>query len=69
MAAVSYGGPIRAILAACLGIADEAVFRLDQHYGAISVVDWIAGTPLVRVVNADPISCLPPLAAPLAGEL
>jgi alpha-ribazole phosphatase/probable phosphoglycerate mutase len=67
-AAVSHGGPIRAVLASCLGIADEAVFRLDQHHGAISVVDWIGDAPLVRVVNADPVSCLPLFAAPVADE-
>jgi broad specificity phosphatase PhoE len=62
-AAVSHGGPIRAVLGACLGIADEAVFRLDQNHGSISVVDWIRDSPLVRVVNADPVSGLPLLGA------
>jgi hypothetical protein len=30
---------------------DEAIFRLDQPYGAISVVDWIGGGAVVRAVN------------------
>jgi len=66
-AAVTHGGPIRALLASCLAMADEAVFRLDQQHGAISIVDWIEDTPLVRVVNADPVSCLP-LPAAQAGR-
>lgn len=54
VAAVSHGGPIRAVLGACLDLADEAVFSLAQDHGAISVVDWIGDAALVRVVNADP---------------
>lgn len=67
-AAVTHGGPIRAVLASCLAMADEALFHLDQQHGTISVVDWIEGTPLVRVVNADPVSSLPLLAGPVADE-
>ena len=52
-AAVAHGGPLRVILARCLSMPDDALFRIDQCYGAINVVDWLDGTPLVRVVNAD----------------
>jgi hypothetical protein len=31
---------------------DEALFRLDQAYGAVSVVDWLGETPILRVLNA-----------------
>lgn len=58
-AAVGHGGPIRVVLAACLGMPEEAIFRLDQRYGAISVVDWVGEEPVVRAVNVDPASCLP----------
>jgi len=51
VAAVSHAGPIRAALAGWLGIADEAVFRIDQRTGAVNVVDWIEGIPLIRLVN------------------
>jgi broad specificity phosphatase PhoE len=54
LAVVAHGGLIRAVLAICLEMPDEASFRLDQRYGAINVVDWLEGTPLVRLVNADP---------------
>ena len=28
------------------------MFRLDQSYGGISVVEWFDGNPFVRLVNA-----------------
>ena len=43
---------IRAILGDALAIDPDALFRLDQSYGGISVVEWFDGNPLVRVVNA-----------------
>lgn len=51
VAVVAHGGVTRAILAAALSMPDEALFRLDQDYGAVSVVDWIGATPVVRAVN------------------
>ena len=48
---VAHGGVTRTILAAALGVPDAAIFRLDQSYGGVSVVDWISDTPVVRVVN------------------
>jgi hypothetical protein len=53
IAAVTHAGSIRAALAAWLHIADEAIFRVDQRYAAVNVVDWIDGVPLVRLVNGD----------------
>jgi broad specificity phosphatase PhoE len=52
IAVVAHGGVIRAIVAAALGLADDALFRLDQSLGGVSVIDWIGETPLVRVINA-----------------
>jgi alpha-ribazole phosphatase len=52
VAVVAHGGVVRVVLADALGLTDGAVFRLDQTYGGVSVVDWLPGTPLVRVVNA-----------------
>ncbi|HEY3462809.1 MAG TPA: histidine phosphatase family protein [Gaiellaceae bacterium] len=51
---VSHGGILRAMLAASLRIPDDAIFRLDQSYGGLSIIDWHDGTPVVRVVNAQP---------------
>ena len=53
-ALVAHGGVLRAMLADCLSMPDEAIFRLDQSYGAISIVDWIDSAPLVRLVNGQP---------------
>jgi alpha-ribazole phosphatase len=53
-AIVSHGGILRAMLADCLAMPEEAIFRLDQSYGGLSVIDWLDATPLVRVVNAQP---------------
>jgi alpha-ribazole phosphatase len=49
---VTHGGVVRAALAEWLSIPSEAIFRLDQSYGGITVVEWIEDTPTVRVVNA-----------------
>lgn len=51
---VTHGGVIRALLASWLCLPDEAVFRIDQRYAAVNVVDWLDGTPLIRLLNAPP---------------
>jgi alpha-ribazole phosphatase/probable phosphoglycerate mutase len=48
---VTHGGVARAVLAASLGMPAEAIFRLDQSYGGLSIVEWIDETPVVRLVN------------------
>lgn len=53
-AVVAHGGVIRAVLALALEMPDSAIFRIDQRYGAINVVDWLDGTPLVRALNCAP---------------
>jgi broad specificity phosphatase PhoE len=53
VAIVAHGGVARAILAEALAMPDEAIFRLDQPYCAVSVVDWLDGTPVVRSLNAS----------------
>jgi alpha-ribazole phosphatase len=52
VAVVAHGGVIRVVLGEALGLADGSLFRLDQAEGAVSVVDWIRGMPLVRSANA-----------------
>ena len=51
VAVVTHAGSIRAALSAWLGIADEAIFRIDQRGAAVNIVDWLDGVPLVRLVN------------------
>ena len=53
VAIVSHGGVIRAILADALDMPAAAIFRLEQSYGALSIVDWLAETPIVRLVNGQ----------------
>lgn len=54
-AVVTHGGVIRAGLAAWLTMPGEAIFRLAQSYGGITVVDWLEGVPLVRLVNGESV--------------
>ena len=48
---VTHGGVIRAGLAEWLELPDHAIFRLDQAYCGITVVDWLDGEPIVRSLN------------------
>jgi broad specificity phosphatase PhoE len=52
VAIFSHAVTIRAILADALGMEEDALFRLHQAYGGISVIDWFGELPLVRAVNA-----------------
>jgi broad specificity phosphatase PhoE len=54
VAVVAHGGVTRAILAAVLDMPDDAIFRLDQAYGGVSVIDWFGDTAIVRLLNAKP---------------
>lgn len=56
VAVVSHAGAIRALLAAWLSIPDAAIFRVDQRYASVNVVDWMDGTPVVRLLNGPPAS-------------
>lgn len=49
---VAHGGAVRVVLADALGLEDDAVFRVGQSPGGLSVVDWTPGTPVVPLVNA-----------------
>ena len=51
---VSHGGPIRAALAGWLDLPDEAIFRLDQRYCGVTLVDFLGDVPLIRLVNGEP---------------
>ena len=49
--AVSHGGVNRIVLAAALGLDASRVFRLDQAYACVNVIDYLAHEPIVRLVN------------------
>jgi alpha-ribazole phosphatase/probable phosphoglycerate mutase len=48
---VSHGGTNRILLAEALGIQDEMIFRIDQAYAAINVIDYFGNHPVVRLLN------------------
>lgn len=48
---VAHGGVHRALVADALGLADEHVFKVDQSYGCVSVVDHHDGGQWVRLLN------------------
>jgi alpha-ribazole phosphatase len=50
---VTHGGVVRAAVATWLEIPDEAIFRIDQSYCGTTIVDWIDGTPILRLLNYD----------------
>ncbi|HZS35980.1 MAG TPA: histidine phosphatase family protein [Polyangia bacterium] len=54
VAIVAHGGVTRALLADALGLGAEALFRLDQSYAGVSVIDYYSETAVVRVMNATP---------------
>jgi alpha-ribazole phosphatase/probable phosphoglycerate mutase len=49
--AVSHGGANRILLADALAIPDPMIFRIDQAYAALNVIDYLKGSPLVRIMN------------------
>jgi alpha-ribazole phosphatase/probable phosphoglycerate mutase len=55
---VTHGGVVRAGLAEWLSMPAEAIFRLDQRYCGITIVDWLDDMPVVRLMNggADTLS-------------
>jgi broad specificity phosphatase PhoE len=50
---VTHGGVLRAGIAAWLSMPDEAIFRLDQRYCGVTIVDWLDDEPLIRLLNGD----------------
>jgi len=48
---VTHGGVIRAGLAGWLELPDHAIFRLDQSYCGVTLVEWVGETPIVRLLN------------------
>jgi phosphoserine phosphatase len=48
---VTHAGSIRAALAFWLGMAGDAIFRIDQRTASVNIVDWIEGKPVLRLLN------------------
>jgi alpha-ribazole phosphatase len=52
VAVVTHGGVVRALVAGVLGISPVRIFRLGVDYASVTVVEWVQGEPVVRVLNA-----------------
>jgi alpha-ribazole phosphatase len=50
-AVVAHGGVVRSVLQSWLELPAHAIFRLDQSYCGVSIVDWIDDVPIVRLLN------------------
>jgi alpha-ribazole phosphatase/probable phosphoglycerate mutase len=48
---VSHGSINRILVAEALAIPDSMVFRVDQSYAALNIIDYLQGSPLVRLMN------------------
>ena len=51
VAIVSHGGVNRIALATALELDVRRIFRLDQAYACMNVIDYIGDEPLVRLIN------------------
>lgn len=51
IAVVSHGGVIRIILCHFLGIPLENIFRIEQDYGALNIVEFWDKYPVVKLMN------------------
>ena len=47
----SHSGVNRVILAHALGLAPRNIFRIDQAYAALNIVDFVRSSPIVRLIN------------------
>jgi alpha-ribazole phosphatase/probable phosphoglycerate mutase len=52
IAIVTHGGAARIILADCLGIPRENLFRIGQRYAGVNRIRYVDGFPIVELMNA-----------------
>jgi broad specificity phosphatase PhoE len=48
---ISHGGVNRTLLAEALGMPDANLFRLEQGYAAVNIIDFYGDEPIVKLVN------------------
>ncbi|MBM4293982.1 MAG: alpha-ribazole phosphatase [Deltaproteobacteria bacterium] len=51
LALVAHAGVNRVILAEALGLPLHHLFRLDQRYGCLNIIDYFPDLPVVRLIN------------------
>jgi alpha-ribazole phosphatase len=54
VAFVTHGGVNRILLANVLQMPDDCIFRLAQEYAAINLIEFMRGSPVVRLLNFVP---------------
>jgi alpha-ribazole phosphatase/probable phosphoglycerate mutase len=54
IALVAHGGTNRVLLADALRMGADDLFRIDQAFGGVSVIDYFAATAVVRMLNRVP---------------
>ncbi|WNG61301.1 histidine phosphatase family protein [Archangium gephyra] len=48
---VSHGGVNRTLLAEALGMPDANLFRMEQGYAAVNIIDFYGDEPIVKLMN------------------
>lgn len=48
---ISHGGVNRILLAHALGLSDDKIFRIEQTYAAVNIIDYLAQSAVVRLIN------------------
>jgi alpha-ribazole phosphatase len=51
IAIVAHGGVNRAMLCRFMGVPLENIFRIEQDHGAVSVIEFYDGYPVVKLLN------------------
>jgi alpha-ribazole phosphatase len=54
VALVAHGGVNRVIMCHFLGVPLENMFRIEQDYGALNIIDLHEGYPVVKLLNGGP---------------
>jgi alpha-ribazole phosphatase/probable phosphoglycerate mutase len=57
LALVAHAGVNRVILADALGLPLDHLFRLDQRYGCLNIIDYFPDLPVVRLINGGVNGC------------
>jgi alpha-ribazole phosphatase len=53
IAFLTHGGVIRIILADVLGMPSKNIFRIGQRYGALNLIRYAEGFPIVELINSQ----------------
>ena len=57
---MAHAGINRVILSEAMGLPLENLFRLDQNYGCLNIIDYFPDLAVVRLVNGGVNGVSPP---------